>query len=277
MEPSSPRKPVFFLPVDSENKATEFHPLSFSRPHMLSFHLAWLCLLSCFVSTFSIPPLIPVIRNDLNLSSSDVATAGIAAFIGSIFSRLAMGPVCDLVGPRIASATVSLLTAPIVLATALVSSPASFILIRFLVGFCLANFVANQFWMSSMFSSSVVGLANAVAAGWANMGAGVAQLVMPLLYALTKPFNIPETTAWRVIFVAPAAFQALTAILVLVYGQDLPCGNYRDSKNISNKPKENFLKVLFNGLLNYRGWILGLAYGYSFGVEMTVDNIIAQL
>ncbi|XWS30382.1 hypothetical protein CRYUN_Cryun24cG0112600 [Craigia yunnanensis] len=112
-------------------------------------------------------------------------------------------------------------------------SPTSFILIRFLVGFCLANFVANQFWMSSMFSSSVVGLANGVAAGWANMGAGVAQLVMPLLYSLLKSFSVPENTAWRVIFVVPAAFQALTAILALVYGQDLPCGKYRDSKKIS--------------------------------------------
>ncbi|XP_022739382.1 high affinity nitrate transporter 2.7 [Durio zibethinus] len=276
MEPFSQRKTHFSLPVDSDFKATEFHPLSSSPPHMLAFHLAWLSLFSCFFSTFSIPPLIPIIRNDLNLSVTDVGTAGIAAFIGSIFSRLAMGPVCDLVGPRIASATVSLLTAPIVLATAFVSSLTSFILIRFLVGFCLANFVANQFWMSSMFSSSVVGLANGVAAGWANMGAGVAQLVMPLLYSLVKSFDVPENTAWRVIFVVPAVFQALTAILVLVYGQDLPCGNYRDSKKTSNKPKDNFLEILFHGLLNYRGWILGLIYGYCFGVEMTMDNVIAQ-
>lgn len=127
-----------------------------------------------------------------------------------------------------------------------------------------------------MFSSSVVGLANGVAAGWATMGAGVAQLVMPLLYSLAKSYNVPEKAAWRVIFVVPATFQAITALLVLVYGQDLPCGNYGDSKKISNKPKENFLKVLFHGLSNYRGWILGLTYGYCFGVEMTMDNVIAQ-
>ncbi|XP_021299164.1 high affinity nitrate transporter 2.7 [Herrania umbratica] len=276
MEPCSTRKLPFSSPVDSDNKATEFHPLSSSTPHMRAFHLAWLSLFACFLSTFSIPPLIPVIRNDLNLSVTDVDTAGIAAFVGSFFSRLAMGPVCDLVGPRIASASLSLITAPVVLATALVSSPTSFILIRFLTGFCLANFVANQFWMSSMFSSSVIGLANGVSAGWANVGAGVAQLVMPLIYSLVKSFNVPENTAWRVIFVVPAAFQALTAILVLVYGQDLPCGNYRYSGKASNKPKENFFKVLFHGLLNYRGWILGLIYGYCFGVEITMDNVIAE-
>ncbi|XVF16370.1 hypothetical protein REPUB_Repub10bG0025500 [Reevesia pubescens] len=131
--------------------------------------------------------------------------------------------------------------------------------------------------MRSMFSCSVVGLANGVAAGWANIGAGVAQLVMPLLYSLVKSFNVPENTALRAIFVVPAAFQALTAILVLVYGQDLPCGNYKDSKKTLNKRKgQNFIKVIFHGLLNYLGWILGLTYGYCFGVELTMDNIIAQ-
>ncbi|OMO69427.1 Major facilitator superfamily [Corchorus olitorius] len=188
-----------------------------------------------------------------------------------------MGPICDLVGPRVATATLSFLTVPVVLATGLISSPSSFILIRFLLGFCLANFVASQFWMSSMFSSSVVGLANGVTAGWANMGAGVAQLIMPLLYSLVKSFNVPGKTAWRAIFVLPAVFQALTAVLVLVYGQDLPCGNYRDFKKASNKKsKENFFKVLFHGLMNYRGWILALTYGFCFGVEMTMDNIVAQ-
>ncbi|OMO59225.1 Major facilitator superfamily [Corchorus capsularis] len=158
MEPSSPRKLPFSLPVDSDNKATEFHPLSFSPPHMRAFHLAWLSLFSCFFSTFSIPPLIPIIRDDLNLSATDVATAGTAAFVGSIFSRLAMGPICDLVGPRVATATLSFLTVPVVLATGLISSPSSFILIRFLLGFCLANFVASQFWMSSIFLALLLAL-----------------------------------------------------------------------------------------------------------------------
>ncbi|GKV07760.1 hypothetical protein SLEP1_g19486 [Rubroshorea leprosula] len=277
MEPSNfPRKRFFSLPVDSGGKATEFRPLSISSPQMLAFHLAWLSLFSCFFSTFSIPPLLPIIRRDLHLTNTDVGTAGIAAFIGSIFSRIFMGPVCDLLGPRVASSTLSFLTAPVVLATAFVSSPTSFIVVRFLQGFCLANFVANQFWMSCMFSSNIVGLANGVAAGWANVGAGVAQLVMPSLYSLVNSLNVPETRAWRIIFVVPAIFQAVTAILVLAYGQDLPSGNFRDRQQSSHKlQKENFATVFFHGLLNYRGWILGLAYGFSFGVEMTTDNIIA--
>ncbi|CAN4081743.1 unnamed protein product [Withania somnifera] len=241
---------------------------------MRAFHLACLSLFSCFFSTFSIPPLLEVIRNDLNLTQTDIGKAGIASFIGSIFSRLAMGPECDVFGPRVASATLSLLTAPVVLSTSLISSAKSFILVRFLIGFCLANFVSSQFWMSSMFSGCVVGLANGFAAGWANVGSGVTQLAMPLVYTLfTTCFNIPSYISWRVAFIFPAIFQAVTAILVLVYGQDLPDGNYK--RKVTDKQSESFCGVLFNGVKNYRGWILGLTYGFCFGVELTTDNIIA--
>ncbi|KAG2710429.1 hypothetical protein I3760_04G026500 [Carya illinoinensis] len=272
----SGKAPTFSLPVNAEDdsKATEIRPLSIAPPHMRAFHLSWLSLFSCFFSTFSIPPLIPIIREDLNLTDTDIGNAGIASFVGSIFSRFAMGPACDLVGPRVASATLSLLTAPVILSMSLVSSPKSFILIRFLVGFSLANFVANQFWMSSMFSGPVVGLANGVAAGWANMGSGVTQLVMPLIYTLFISLHIPSSTAWRAAFIVPAIFQVVTAILVLVYGQDLPSGKYKRS-NIKT-PKENLLKILYNGIKNYRGWILALTYGYCFGVELTINNVIAQ-
>ena len=270
----SAAKPSFTLPVDADQKATEFRPLSAAPPHMRAFHLAWLNLFSCFFTTFSIPPLLAVIREDLHLTAADIGNAGVASFVGSIFSRLLMGPTCDLLGPRIVSGTLSLLTAPIILATSIISTPQAFIVIRFLVGFSLANFVSNQFWMSSMFSGCVVGLANGVAAGWANVGSGVTQLVMPLVYSLILYFNVPSSIAWRLAFVVPAIFQAITGTLVLAFGQDLPSENYVRSSR--KDAKENLLKVLFQGLINYRGWILALLYGFSFGVELTTDNIIAQ-
>jgi MFS transporter, NNP family, nitrate/nitrite transporter len=34
--------------------------------------------------------------------------------------------------------------------------------------------------------------------------------------------------------------------------------------------------VFKHAVTNYRGWILALSYGYCFGVELTIDNIIAQ-
>ncbi|XP_057791687.1 high affinity nitrate transporter 2.7 [Salvia miltiorrhiza] len=264
------------LPVDSLHRATQFRPFSLSGPHMRAFHLAWLSLFSCFFSTFAVPPLLPAIRRDVLLSDADVGSAGIAAFAGSILSRLAMGPACDLFGPRAASAAISLVTAPAVLSLAFVSSPAAFIAARFFIGFSLANFVACQFWMSSMFSGNVVGVANGVSAGWANVGSGLTQLIMPLIYSfLTATAKISSSTAWRAAFVVPAALQVATALMVLAFGQDLPHGKYR-RKQKSDSSGNSLMSVLFNGLKNYRGWILGLTYGFCFGVELTTDNIIDE-
>jgi len=42
------------------------------------------------------------------------------------------------------------------------------------------------------------------------------------------------------------------------------------------REKDDVGKVISNGIKNYRGWITALAYGYCFGVELTIDNIIAE-
>ncbi|XP_073108630.1 probable high-affinity nitrate transporter 2.4 isoform X2 [Elaeis guineensis] len=266
----------FALPVDEESKATELRVFSFAGPHMRAFHLAWLSLFSCFFSTFAAPPLLPVLRATLSLSPSDVSAAGVASVSGAIIARLAMGPACDLVGPRRALVAASLLTAtPAIVAAAAVSSPAGFILLRFLSGLSLSNFVANQCWMSSMFSPCVVGLANALCAGWANMGSAAAQLLMPLAYSLLLRLGAAPSTTCRVTLLLPAALQVAAALAVLAFGQDFPVEGKIMSRLDKKDRNSDVWRVLGGGLGNYRGWILGMTYAYSYGVELTMENILA--
>eukprot|EP00268_Persea_americana_P036376 TRINITY_DN35858_c0_g1_i2.p1 TRINITY_DN35858_c0_g1~~TRINITY_DN35858_c0_g1_i2.p1 ORF type:complete len:383 (-),score=56.01 TRINITY_DN35858_c0_g1_i2:338-1486(-) len=266
----------FALPVNSEHKATEFRLFSIAAPHMRAFHLSWINFFCCFVSTFAAPPLLPIIRDNLNLTATDIGNAGIASVSGAVFARLAMGTACDLMGPRLASASLSLLTAPAVFLAAAASSPTSFILVRFFAGFSLATFVSTQFWMSSMFSAPIVGTANGLAGGWGNLGGGATQLLMPLLYSLICHLGGANFTAWRIAFFIPATLQVVSAFAILAFGQDLPDGNYKRLEENGSKPKDELSKVFYHGVTNYRGWILALTYGYCFGVELTVDNIIAE-
>ncbi|KAK9277006.1 hypothetical protein L1049_006545 [Liquidambar formosana] len=268
--------PKFALPVDSEHKATEFRLFSVAAPHMRAFHLSWISFFACFVSSFAAPPLLPIIRDNLNLTATDIGNAGIASVSGAVFSRIAMGTACDLFGPRLASAALILLTSPAVYFTSIASSPVSFLLVRFFTGFCLATFVSNQFWMSSMFSAPVVGAANGVAAGWGNLGGGATQLIMPLVFSLIRNLGAEKFTAWRIAFFIPALFQTLSAFAILIFGQDMPDGNFKKLQKSGGKPKDKFSQVFYHGITNYRGWILALTYGYCFGVELTVDNIIAE-
>jgi MFS transporter, NNP family, nitrate/nitrite transporter len=53
---------------------------------------------------------------------------------------------------------------------ALVHEASGYIASRFFIGLSLSVFVACQYWSSIMFSTNVVGVANAVAGGWGNLG-----------------------------------------------------------------------------------------------------------
>ncbi|XP_020098086.1 high-affinity nitrate transporter 2.3-like [Ananas comosus] len=253
----------FKMPVDSDHKATEFWLFSFAKPHMRAFHLSWFSFFCCFVSTFAAPPLLPLIRDNLGLTATDIGNAGIASVSGAVFARLAMG-------------TLTLVTTPAVYYTSVIRSANGFLLARFFTGFSLASFVSTQFWMSSMFSPPKVGIANGFAGGWGNLGGGATQLIMPLVYDLIHKIGSTNFTAWRIAFFIPGFMQTVSAILLLALGQDMPDGNFRKLQKAGDKPKDSFAKVFYHAVTNYRGWITALTYGYCFGVELTIDNIIAQ-
>lgn len=264
----------FDLPVDSEHKAEKIKILSFARPHMRAFHLSWMSFFTSFLSTFAAAPMIPVIRNNLDLTKGELGNAGIAAVTGTIFCRIVMGAVCDVFGPRYGHAFLMLGTAPAVFGMALADGALSFLLCRFFIGFSLATFVATQFWSSVMFNGKIVGTANATTAGWGNLGGGVTQFLMPVIYAgmLT---HAPPFQAWRLAFFVPGSMHIVVGILVLFFAQDLPDGQYREVIRSGQMAKANGMKVFIQGCKNYRMWCMVATYGFCFGVELTMNNIIA--
>lgn len=266
-------EPQFALPVDSEHKALKINLLSFALPHMRAFHLCWFGFFTSFVSTFAPAAMIPVVREDLGLSKADLGNAGIAAVSGTIAARVAMGAVCDWIGPRLGMSAVLMMTAPCVFGMALANKALDFTLLRFGIGFGLSTFVSCQFWTASMFNVKIVGIANATTGGWGNLGGGVTQLLMPLVFRgisqHTQPF-----LAWRWSMFVPAFMHIIGGMGILFFSLDLPDGNYAVLKKSGGMSKDSPLRVFITAISNYRMWCLTVTYGFCFGVELTMNNII---
>eukprot|EP01024_Parvocaulis_polyphysoides_P070983 TRINITY_DN87_c0_g1_i8.p1 TRINITY_DN87_c0_g1~~TRINITY_DN87_c0_g1_i8.p1 ORF type:complete len:497 (-),score=97.17 TRINITY_DN87_c0_g1_i8:316-1806(-) len=267
--------PQFKLPVDSEHKATVFKVWSFVFPHMRSFHLSWFSFFTSFVSTFAPAAMIPVIRDAANLQKADLGNAGVAAVTGTILARVVMGSVCDTFGPRYGHAVLNMGVAPAVAGMALVTNAVGFLMCRLIIGFGLATFVANQFWSSVLFNVKIVGVVNATGGGWGNLGGGVTQLLMPLVYTAIKQ-GVEPFIAWRVAFFVPYFMHLFVGITVLTLGQDLPDGNYRDLKKKGTMEQDDGKMIFWRAVTNYRMWCLVATYGFCFGVELTVNNIIVS-
>lgn len=137
-------EPTFLLPVDGEHKAKMFRPYLVKGVHMRAFHASWLSFFASFLATFAPAAVLPIVREDLNLTGETIGYAGVASVSGAVFGRIVMGTVCDTIGPRFGHASLMLLTAPSVAAMTLITGPTGFIITRFVVGLSLASFVACQ-------------------------------------------------------------------------------------------------------------------------------------
>lgn len=76
-----------------------------------------------------------------------------------------------------------------------------------------------------MFAPSVLGTANAISAGWGNMGAGVTYLIMPAIFGGIRQ-HLPTWQAWRVVFVIPVGICILVALCDLLFATDTPHGDW---------------------------------------------------
>ena len=127
-----------------------------------------------------------------------------------------------------------------------------------------------------MFAPNVVGTANATSAGWGNMGGGVTLMVMPLVFAGLVGMGYLNEQAWRYSMVIPGVALFAMGLVYYFFTQDTPEGNVSDLRqtNPEYKAKSKDSKGSFlSASRDYRVWVLFLAYGACFGIEITIDNI----
>ncbi len=251
-------------------KATRVQLFSFSTPAMRAFHVSWMAFFLCFFGWFGVAPLMPVIRSELHLSKAQIGNIVIASVAVTVLARLFVGWLCDRFGPRRVYAGLLIAGSLPVMGIGLAHDYASFLVFRLAIGAIGASFVITQYHTCAMFAPNVVGTANATAAGWGNLGGGVAQVTMPLVFAAFMRFGLPQSSAWRAAMVVPGVLMLVAAVAYLALTQDGPEGN-----RTSGVPAKQASGAFFKAFSDPRTWVLGLAYGACFGVELTVHNVAA--
>ena len=83
-----------------------------------------------------------------------------------------------------------------------------------------------------MFAPNCVGTANATSAGWGNLGGGVTQMVMPLVFAGFVGLGYANAEAWRWAMVVAGGVCFLTGIAYYFFTTDLPDGNFREMRDL---------------------------------------------
>ncbi len=262
--------------MEVRGKATGIDLFSLKTPQMRAFHMSWFAFFLCFFAWFGIAPLMGVVREELGLTKQQIGNTIIASVSITIFARLLIGWLCDRIGPRLCYAALLIVGSIPVMSIGFATGYESFLLFRLGIGIIGASFVITQYHTSVMFAPNCVGTANATSAGWGNLGGGVTQMVMPLVFGVFVAFEYSQAFSWRASMVVAGAVCFITGIAYFFFTTDLPNGNFKELRATGEfrtvaKTKGAFM----DALKDKRVWSLFVIYAACFGIELTINNIAA--
>ncbi|MBS1502829.1 MAG: MFS transporter [Bacteroidetes bacterium] len=252
-----------------KHQLTKLNIFSVKGVQMRTFHITWLMFFVCFFGWFGLAPLMPTIRAELHLTKAMVGNTIIASVASTIIARLIIGKLCDTWGPRKTAVRLLIAGSLPVFLVGLAHSYVTFLLFRLAIGVIGASFVITQFHTSMMFAPKIKGTANAVTGGWGNLGGGVTNMVMPLIFAAIVGFGYTKAEAWRYAMIVPGVMMLVIALVYYKFTKDTPEGNYDEIGYIKSKSHKTNWKIL----ADWRIWALTLAYAMCFGMEITFDNV----
>jgi NNP family nitrate/nitrite transporter-like MFS transporter len=212
---------------------------------------------------------------DDNTKCKETVSRGLCASAGSaIIARIAMGKALEVWGPVRVQSLLLFFTGIMVALSAAIETPWRYVLFRFIIGCSGATFITNQFWCSLMFAPNVIGTANATAAGWGNLGGGMAQIaiIWGLMIPFRRIFDVDEDRAWRMAMLVPAFFMVVLAWCGSAYCWDTPTKRRFDKVDSSKSAHFSAYSVC---LRDPKVLLMMAQYAACFGTEVVMNNLLA--
>lgn len=183
-----------------------FNLLDFSKANIRTLHLTWLAFFVSFMVWFAHAPLMPFIREALQLTDLQTKMLLILNVTMTIPARILVGMLVDRYGPRILFSAILILGGIISMAFALAENFQQLALLRFLSGFVGAGFVVGIRMISEWFPARQTGVAQGIYGGWGNFGSAGAAGLLPIIAA-----SVGGQDGWRYAI-------ALTGLIAIAYG-----------------------------------------------------------
>lgn len=183
-----------------------FNLFDLSKPNIRTLHLTWMAFFVSFMVWFTHAPLMPFIRESLQLSDMQAKVLLILNVAITIPSRILVGMLVDRYGPRILFSGILIFGGMASIAFALAQDFQQLAMLRFLSGFVGAGFVVGIRMISEWFPARQTGVAQGVYGGWGNFGSAGAAFLLPIVASA-----IGGPDGWRYAVV-------MTGLIAIAYG-----------------------------------------------------------
>ncbi len=188
------------------NQTERFNLLDFSKANIRTLHLGWFAFFVSFMVWFAHAPLMPFIRESLQLTDLQAKLLLTLNIALTIPARIVVGMMVDRFGPRIMFAGILILGGIISIFFAMAQDYQQLALTRLLAGMVGAGFVVGIRLISEWFPARQTGIAQGIYGGWGNFGSAGASWLLPIIAT-----TIGAEYGWRVAVM-------VTGAIAIVYG-----------------------------------------------------------
>ncbi len=193
--------------------AERLNIFNLSKPNIRILHFTWFAFFMTFVVWLGLGPMMPFIKEALDLTDQQAKVLLILNVAMTIPARIIVGMLVDKYGPRIMFSSILILGGVISIAFAWADDYETLAVLRFLSGFIGAGFVVGIRMISEWFPARQTGTAQGIYGGWGNFGSAGAAMTLPFIAA-----NFGGDDGWRYAItfasVAAMAYGALYYFIV---------------------------------------------------------------
>ncbi len=198
----------------------QFNIFDFSKANIRILHYTWFAFFMTFVVWLGLGPIMPFIKEALDLTDQQAKVLLILNVAMTIPARIIVGMLVDKLGPRIMYTGILVSGGAISIAFAWSNSYEQLALLRFLSGFIGAGFVVGIRMIGEWFPAKQTGLAQGIYGGWGNFGAAGAAGTLPFIAA-----NIGDANGWRIALTAASIAAIAYGLLYYTRVSNTPKGS----------------------------------------------------